>query len=434
MAEKQELRFRLRKPADEAQKIRAVHACIADHPDLFGVICCSVPAKAENVFFYLKNRGIAAACELPSGREGGGVQAFRDGEAKVLIVLSGSVPADLRPDVRYVLHYNLPFSLEDYTRDVSCAGADGKGAECILYYLQKDRKFAENYFRKLSLEGRTEEEKERAKARKESYAALTRLCGLPSEAAAEALRAEVQKTKQPKPGSGKKKLPKADKPDSVKKKPAGKVVRRPADTALCVNGSAAAQKIRAGEDKNLTYFDSIVADAAYTLMRQQVKMIYAKHIMELLSGNSSLTLRPEKKEEVESSLRKVLAAQLLPLKEESDGFSYAGQLPPFYTEAEKRHQIRTIPAEMLHVAKLPTSRENLSLTHYLYLRAEAGKEKTEIADLWKALQISFPEGLWYRRRKETTILEKAGQILGHFREKKLIKDFDITEKEIVLQF
>ena len=91
----------------------------------------ALAAREESVTFYHGRLSKSARAENQ--------ERFMRGDARVMVATNAFGMGIDKPDLRFVLHYQMPGSLEAYYQEAGRAGRDGEGADCALLFDRRDR-------------------------------------------------------------------------------------------------------------------------------------------------------------------------------------------------------------------------------------------------------------------------------------------------------
>ena len=118
-----------------------------------GIVYCATVRAAKAVHAWLAQQGEAAEIyhgRLSARERAARQDAFMSGAARTMVATNAFGMGIDRQDIRYVLHYQLPGSVEAYYQEAGRAGRDGKEARCTLLYDHADRRVQLYFARKRS--------------------------------------------------------------------------------------------------------------------------------------------------------------------------------------------------------------------------------------------------------------------------------------------
>ena len=125
--------------------------CLREHKDECGIIYCVLPQEVSKIHAELLKRGFDCVKyhgQLSADTRTVNHSKWLNGECSLIVENSSFGMGIDKKDVRFIIHAQMPTSIDEYYQQCGRAGRDRKNATCILFYKYADKNALFKLFRK----------------------------------------------------------------------------------------------------------------------------------------------------------------------------------------------------------------------------------------------------------------------------------------------
>ena len=125
----------------KANKEKYIENYIKNNINESGIIYCATRKNVDELYMYLKERNFNVTryhAGLTENERRKNQDDFIFDKKNVMIATNAFGMGIDKSNIRYVIHYNIPTTMENYYQEAGRAGRDGEDAQCIILFSRKD--------------------------------------------------------------------------------------------------------------------------------------------------------------------------------------------------------------------------------------------------------------------------------------------------------